>query len=181
MCDNPLKKLLPKAAEPAPIPTPTPAIVPGFSFGASDVRFMACTLYGECRGEPHEGQVAVAWVIRNRASRRRFVTLPGTEGAVKAACLAPWQFSCWNANDPNMPLLRSMAEYAGQPKELVRLEVVALGVLEGRIDDPTNGGDHYHTITQPSWAKAWPPEWAPTMAECARFGGHVFYNSTRGR
>lgn len=60
-----------------------------------DVVTLARTLWGEARGEPIEGQVAVAWVIRNRADGARFAgQLLGREGAVAHVCLTLWQFSC---------------------------------------------------------------------------------------
>lgn len=142
-----------------------------------DVVTLARTLWGEARGEPLEGQVAVAWVIRNRASRSQFAgKLVGREGAAAAVCLAPWQFSCWNESDPNRAKLLVLRE------DQCRREIgVASNVLDGLVPDPTNGADHYHTIDPPAWAEAWPPTWAPSMRETARFGGHVFYDSGAGR
>lgn len=140
-----------------------------------DVRMLARTLWGEARGEPTEGQVAVAWVIRNRAERGRFAgRLFGQEGAVAFVCLAPWQFSCWNEGDPNRTKLLVLAE-----DQFVDQLAIASNVLDGLVADPTNGADHYHTIEPPAWAQAWPPDWAPTMRETARFGGHVFYDSRK--
>lgn len=142
-----------------------------------DALTLARTLYGEARGEPIDGKIAVAWVIRNRASRSRFAgALLGHDGAVDKVCRAPWQFSCWNEGDPNRPLLLALRE------DQCRGEYgVATNVLDGLVADPTCGADHYHTIERPAWAQAWPPDWAATMAETARFGGHVFYDSRRPR
>lgn len=187
MCNSLTKVFRPQevaAPSVAPSETPqAPAIARGFSFDDTDVRYLACTLYGEARGEPVEGQIAVAWVIRNRASRRRFVASPGTVGAVRGACLAPWQFSCWNVGDPNSARLRDWAGRAldSPPAELRRLEALARDVLTGAVPDNTNGGDHYHTVARPGWAEVWPPDWAGRMTESARFFGHVFYDSRRGR
>lgn len=145
------------------------------NYNEHDIVTLARTLWGEARGEPQDGQIAVAWVIRNRASRARFAgRLVGAEGAVAHVCLAPWQFSCWNEGDPNRAKLLVLRE--DQCAEQIE---VARGVLDGAIDDPTGGADHYHTVDAPSWAREWPPSWAPTMAESARFGGHVFYDSRR--
>jgi spore germination cell wall hydrolase CwlJ-like protein len=138
-----------------------------------DVVTLARTLWGEARGEPSEGQIAVAWVIRNRATRARFADrLLGHDGAVAWVCLAPRQFSCWNESDPNRAKLLMLRD------DQCRGQVgVALSVLDGLVADPTHGADHYHTINPPAWASAWPPDWAPSMRETARFGGHVFYDS----
>ncbi len=146
-------------------------------YGQDDALTLARTLYGEARGEPQTGKVAVAWVIRNRVERPAFVgSLLGQPGAVSHVCLAPWQFSCWNNNDPNRPLLLNL-----QSNQCPGEFAIAGSVLEGSAPDPTNGADHYHTINQPVWAQSWPPEWAPHMVEVARFGGHVFYDSRGAR
>ncbi|WP_202949827.1 cell wall hydrolase [Reyranella massiliensis] len=138
-----------------------------------DVLMLARTLWGEARGEPTEGQVAVAWVIRNRAARGRFAgRLFGQEGAVAFVCLQPWQFSCWNEGDPNRARLLALRD------DQCRGQIgTASNVLDGLVPDPTDGADRYHTIEPPPGAEAWPPDWASTMRETARFGGHVFYDS----
>lgn len=150
-----------------------------------DVVTLAKTLKGEARGEPDDGKAAVAWVIVNRAARIRFAGGgAGCVGAIARVCLAPWQFSCWNPSDPN----RGYLEKAPASAYAAERAIVEM-VLDGRIPDPTNGADHYHTIDAPSWADQWPPDWAgdnppndqPPMAESARFGGHVFYNSEVAR
>lgn len=140
-------------------------------FNKQDIDTAARTLWGECRGEPQEGQIAVAWVIRNRAERKRFAgALAELEGGVDRVCKAKWQFSCWW--DQQATALKALpAERLEVQADLVR------GVLGGITPDPTNGADHYHTIARPGYADVWPPNWAPTMAEVARFGGHVFYDS----
>ena len=56
---------------------------------ASDTKVIE-TIAFESRGEPFEGQVAVAEVIRTR-SRERGQTF-------EQVVMAPWQFSCWNRN-----------------------------------------------------------------------------------
>ena len=79
----------------------------------SDLMIMAKTIWGEARGESHNGQVAVAWVIRNRAERGGW-----WGNTIREVCLKDQQFSCWNHNDcnraqidslsPNDPLLSNM-------------------------------------------------------------------------
>ncbi|MCF8533058.1 MAG: cell wall hydrolase [Reyranella sp.] len=144
---------------------------------AEDVMTLARTLWGEARGEGRDGMVAVAWVIRNRAARTTFAGgRIGDAGAVARVCKAPWQFSCWNEGDPNRDRLLRLG-----PDDCVEQIRIAEAVLaDPGLDagaDPTGGADHYHTIDAPAWAQTWPPGWASTMAETARFGGHVFYNS----
>lgn len=146
-----------------------------------DMDVWAKTLYGEARGEPDSGKEAVAFVILNRAKMASHAgLLLGRAGAIAAVCLEPWQFSCWNASDPNRALLLSAS-----PSKVAAERAIVDRVVSGHIVDPTNGADHYHTIDAPSWASSWPPDWAldnppngaTAMKEVANFGGHVFYNS----
>lgn len=149
-------------------------------FDDNDLEAMAKTLHGEARGEPRDGKVAVAWVIRNRAERNNMPffagALLGQAGAVHRVCHAPWQFSCWNADDPNRAVLEALT-----PTAYIAERTISGLVLDGIEADPTNGADHYHTIAKPGWAPSWPPHWAAEYAETARFGGHVFYDSRRRR
>ena len=55
----------------------------------SDLEVTLVTLFGEARGEPVEGLIAVGSVIRNRVKAARFGS------TYRAVCLARWQFSCW--------------------------------------------------------------------------------------
>jgi hypothetical protein len=57
----------------------------------------AIAVWREARGEPIEGKKAVAAVIRNRARLRN--------EALDAIVLQPYQFSSFNANDPEAHLL----------------------------------------------------------------------------
>lgn len=50
---------------------PTAANVPN-GFSQNDIKLMANAVYGEARGEPYEGQVAVASVILNRVNSSTF-------------------------------------------------------------------------------------------------------------
>ena len=61
-----------------------------------DLMIMAKTIWGEARGEGRNGQVAVAWVIRNRAEHGGWYG-----NTIRSVCLHPFQFSCWNNNDSN--------------------------------------------------------------------------------
>ncbi len=47
-------------------------------YSESDVRLLAATIYGEGRGEPYEGQVAIGAVVLNRVKSPKFPnTIPG--------------------------------------------------------------------------------------------------------
>ncbi len=141
---------------PVPLhPVPTPA--------ALDI--LARTLWGEARGECETGRRAVAWVVRNRAQR---APAYGWPAAVDAVCLQPWQFSCWNANDPNRALLQRLSEE--DPLYLACLETARL-VTEGGVDDPTHGADHY---LNPAAVRRL-PRWAKGRSPVAVVGAHHFH------
>jgi hypothetical protein len=132
-----------------------------------DHEIMAKTLWGEARGESTEGQIAAAFVMRNRAERVEFAgRLVGSDGAVAKICLAPWQFSCWNTDDPNRGQMLKLA-----PAEYSKQYDIAGDVLESVIQDPTNGADYYHNrFMQPY------PAWAAVYKQTAVIGNHIFYD-----
>jgi N-acetylmuramoyl-L-alanine amidase len=158
------------------------------NYSGRDLVIMALTLHGEARGLDTEGQTKVAWVIRNRAQRFNLPFFAGKlvnhEGAIEKVCRAPWQFSCWNEGDPNARLLNALLSewnrYLERPYGLDAEFKVASAVLEGIVEDITNGSDHYHTVAKPGWAPTWPPVWAEVYGETSRDPGnkgHVFYSS----
>ena len=99
------------------------------------VRAMSATIWGEARGEPFEGRVAVAWVIINRSR------MPGWSGEdIRfSVCSARWQFSCWF--DAQAERVRFVDE---RNEKLAACLDVAKRVMAGEIADPTGGADHYY-------------------------------------
>lgn len=142
------------------------------TFTALDIDTMARTIYGEARGESRAGQVAVAYVILNRASRPSWWSRgagPGIpDDTIAAVCRRSAQFSCWNTTDPNLKKL--LAASAADPVFAGCLSVVA-EVLSGVISDPTGRADHYHhhAITA-AWSKGVTPT--------AVIGNHKFFRLT---
>lgn len=132
---------------------------PPVTFGAIDV--LARTLWGEARGEPAEGKIAVAWVICNRVAKPRWW---GRD--VISVCRKPWQFSCWNENDPNRTKLLAVTPAT---ESFLRCIARAAGVLAGIYTDPTGGATHY---LNPHLAD---PDWDDGMIVTARIGRHVFF------
>lgn len=134
----------------------------------SDTLILARTVWGEARGEPWIGMVAVAWVIRNRVEADIHDDgKPDWWGeGYPGVCLAPRQFSCWDDH-------ATIGEQT--PRTMPIPYAAAAAVMADDERDPTNGATHYHTIARPSWAPIWPPDWAATMRETARIGRHVFY------
>ena len=135
-------------------------------------RVVEQTLYHECRGEPVQGQIAVACVIRNRVqlSEQR----PRWWGVGwLGVCLQPWQFSCWNqyttVDNPAAMLPQFLdGLYAAGQDYVGSLLWAANGVQDGHQADVTDGATHYHTT-------AVSPAWMTELTECCKIGAHVFY------
>ena len=133
-------------------------------------------LYGEARGEPIEGQLAVAWVIQNRINS-------GKWGSTYHDVLGAWaQFSClWptlsgGLNYQQMldttTVLKSK-EYldkTAQAQLIRQLRWVVAGVMREIAMDTTFGSLHYFAtnIPDPYWAKA-------PAVRVATIGRHQFW------
>lgn len=140
----------------------------------TDIEVDGLTLLGEARGLHYPiGMVEVSWVIRNRVAAKKW--WGSTERAV---CLYPWQFSCWNANDPNRAKLLKWPQ--SDPIYLKALDIAAgtmIGAAGGMIgtgDDPTNGATHYFNhliIPQASW-----PKWYTGQTPCMIDGPIWYFN-----
>ena len=77
-----------------------------------DLDILARTLYGEARGEYGTSGpaafIAIGNVIMNRFQRG------GPYGkTITEVCLKARQFSCWNSNDPNRPLIQQEEKREG--------------------------------------------------------------------
>jgi hypothetical protein len=149
------------------------------------VQCAALTAWAEARGDRREGgssleeRVAVLSVIRTRAR-----AYGGGDAAVKRVCLAPSQFSCWNAGtDHNHLALMAIAEgvVEGEALEPLLRETlyVAQGVLDGVILDPTLGCDCYYAPramaphADPAAREAAERAWA-AVAEARRAADQAF-------
>lgn len=141
----------------------------------NDIVTVACTVYGEARGEPFEGKVAVANVIMNR------VKSPGWWGKdITSVCLAPWQFSCWNSNDPNRAIIETFRR-SFMRKEMYGIKgairdssfcecmSIAAAVIGGRLPDITEGSAHYYVKAIPA------PPWAKGKKPTVEIGSHLFF------
>lgn len=137
----------------------------------ADWDIAARTLLGEARGEPLDGQVAVAWVIRNRAERPSW-----WGGTITDVCLKAWQFSCWSDGDPNKELIEKATP--AQPAFRRALGIAAL-VLSGDFADPTDRATHYFTTQRPALDTPWPPVWARTLKDTVHIGAHTFMREFR--
>lgn len=138
---------------------------------ARDIDILARTIWGEARGESVRGMEAVAGVILNRAriaeDRGGFWWGRG----IAEICCKPFQFSCWNANDPNRAKLLSVGS---DDPHFAIAQRIATRALRGALADPTKGADHYH-------ADGVTPDWAAGREGCVVIGRHVFYRLTPRR
>ncbi|MBV7492974.1 cell wall hydrolase [Pseudomonas sp. PDM24] len=131
-----------------------------------DRDIFARTLWGEARGEGLAGQIAVAWTIRNRVNDGKARSWWG-EGYV-GVCQKPYQFSCWNKNDPNFVYLSGAKPIPF--REFAQAQIAAEQVMTGKVPDPTGGATHYYATTLP---KA--PAWTVGAKQTFRLGHHVFF------
>jgi N-acetylmuramoyl-L-alanine amidase len=146
----------PQALPQPPIPLARPQDVP-----AETLEVLARTLWGEARGEGQLGMKAVACVICNRARN------PGWWGHdIRSVCLAPSQFSCWNAGNPNLPKLKAVS--ADDTAFATALQV-AHAAESGSPEDVTEGADSYFAVHTPI------PKWATSDRFVKTIGNHAFY------
>jgi len=121
----------------------------------------ARTAWAEARGEGMTGMQGVLNVIANRAAR------PGWWGHdFQTVCASPWQFSCWDAGDPN----RVKALDVTDEDPLFRAALaMASKAAAGTLADVTNGSDSYFAtgIRRPLWAIGREPR--------IIIGHHAFY------
>lgn len=126
---------------------------------------LARTIWGEARGEGYTGMQAVANVVMNRVER------PGWWGhSVPTVCLKPWQFSCWNADDPNLPKVQSVT--LDDPNFVTATEI-AQAAIDGTLPDITNGATSYKESSL-----KWPHDWGLEVRPLAVIGNHSFYRLT---
>lgn len=134
--------------------------------GLSAKDLLARLLFGEARGEILEGQVAVANVVMNRAK------IGGWYGkTVKEVALKPWQFSCFNEDDPNLRLTASPP----MREPFTQCELIAELALKYLLTDNTGGATHYANldVCAPAWAKS------DKMVHLCKIGRHTFFKELR--
>ena len=124
---------------------------------------LAEALYFEARGEPVEGQFAVAEVILNRVDSPKFpnsickVVNQGT--GRKHAC--QFSYTC----DGKFERIANMAVYN-------QLVVIARAMIDNSMRQLSGGATYYHnTSVQPSWARR--------FEHTATIGIHKFYKPSR--
>jgi len=138
------------------------------SFSASDLDIATRTVWGEARGEGEAGRRAVAWVIRNRSEIDLWEDgrADWWGETLSEVCLKKYQFSCWNAKDPNLKKLQNLPRADNEYKLI--LAIVSEVLLSPVVEDPTSGATHYHV-------KGLSVLWAKAGTWTGNVGNHVFY------
>lgn len=112
-----------------------------------DEYWLTLTVFLEARGEPYEGQVAVAWVICNRWRKK-------PQHTVADIVLQPSQFSCFNTNSRAREAIGRAHKDLSWPS----CQAAAVSAWSAKEeDDPTRGANHYLVATldpKPSWYDA---------------------------
>jgi hypothetical protein len=132
--------------------------------GGKQWECLAEAIYFEARGEPVEGQVAVAEVILNRVDSDRY---PDTICAVVnqgTGRLHACQFSYTCDGIP---------EAITEPAAWARAGKIARLLMDGHDRGLTADATHYHAdYVDPYWAKVYP--------KTTQVGRHIFYKQTPG-
>jgi len=142
----------------------------------TDPQILTITLFGETRGEPIEGQIAVGCVIRNRVHSGRW------GGSYAKVCLAPWQFSSWlpqggRANyELVMETARQMATSTQLPDDplLRQCAWVSQGIIGAWIIDTVKDATHYYAPAAMA-PKGAVPKWAVGRTPVVSKGQHLFF------
>lgn len=123
---------------------------------------LARTVWGEARGEGTIGMAAVANVVINRVAKPCWW---GND--IVSVCQKPWQFSCWNKNDPNLPKLIVVNE---SDPYFLQANTLASKAVNKDLADNTNGATSYYDKRMPNT-----PKWALGKTPCVEIGHHLFF------
>ncbi len=107
------------------------------------------TIYGEARGEPVKGMIAVAHVIKNRTQDRRW------SADAYAVVTQRSQFSSWNRNDPNFAKIQNLPTNSSIYTTIGHI----VDDVWASVADPTNGAVFYYAPAGMPGRKA--PKWWP--------------------
>lgn len=120
---------------------------------------IAIAVYHEARGEPLDGQLAVAEVIMNRAASGRYPA--GWCQVVKQ----PWQFSFVNPRTGHMPAVRRDSAAWAYAQAITRIAV-------GNFADALPGDVLWYHADYVA------PSWGRRLAKVEKIGAHIFYRAS---
>ena len=129
-------------------------------YGYADIDIVARTIYGEARSEGNLGMRAVAHVIRNRVTDKRW------RNTFAEVSLRSKQFSCWNKGNVNYP---TITEVTFKDPTFCVAYAIAAEVLASESEDLTLGANHYFATSID------PPQWADPVKETCIIYNHRFF------
>lgn len=170
-CSN-FEQVQPKLASLEVVPLPRKQIhTVAISASAREKDMAVRTLYGEAGDEPRIGQIAVAYVIRNRTMYPADIYGGKVEGVIKKPyAFEPWLHEHTRAYMQRLP--RNSIVYRD-------LSVIVERVFSGELADPTHGATHFLSpagqikLAKTDNRKIW-PDWARGKP-LAKIGGHHFF------
>ncbi|MDH5229562.1 MAG: cell wall hydrolase [Gammaproteobacteria bacterium] len=137
------------------------------STAKEELQCLAMNVYHEARGEPVEGQVAVALVTMNRVAAKNY---PNT------VCKVVWQrrqFSWTHDGRSDRPNDKKSWEQARKIANFVYNKYTSLKSMSAGAIDITKGALHYYA---PKHAD---PYWADYKEITREIGGHVFLRAKK--
>jgi len=127
----------------------------------------ARTLWQEARGEPVEGQKAVAHVIVNRLKSGKWGE--SLDEVCRSEFKGVHQFSGWNRTDPN----RTAASRLEDGNALLASYTGLIQAALNGESDPTQGATHYYANTIPA------PQWIKDATYCGKIGNQFFWKDVK--
>jgi spore germination cell wall hydrolase CwlJ-like protein len=115
----------------------------------NEIVCLSAIMFGEARGEPDIGKVAVAYTAINRKAD------PNYPKNICSIMKQPRQYQFIDYGIPSQ-------------QQLAYLMPLAKAILEGRVDDPTRGAKWFHT-------KNMKPYWAKNKTIKVAYNNHIFY------
>lgn len=110
---------------------------------------LARVIFGEARSLPKQGIIAVGWVVKNRISDSRWAD------NYHDVILQPKQFSAFRDSDKNYKFVKNPFIDKTQIDEWYECYEIAGKIMQGNLDDPADGANHYFSdfIPAPAWTK----------------------------
>lgn len=118
-----------------------------------DVECMAKNIYHEARGEPLDGQYAVAFVTMNRVYNKHY------PNDICSVVYQPYQFSWANHGEPRIKDKVSWTRSVKIAEEVI---------YHLTTDDVTDGATHFHMDYVH-------PRWMHELKRTVKIGNHIFY------
>jgi hypothetical protein len=131
-----------------------------------DLDTLVRTVYGEARGEPSEGQRAVAAVALNRAR--------ATGQPLSSVVTAPGQFESWDTAATR----GAMTSLSPNDPQYKKIAAAVAPLLDGSAPDPTSGADHFYAPKAQAALGRPKPAWDNGTGQ--PIGGHLFFKSANG-